>query len=78
MLGLKSLQTAKKVVAGIKVMHMTKKGQTLQGEKSVQKQIYLIHDLFGLTAYNSIPLRIFRSFFISHYFCTRTYNSELE
>ncbi|MCI0768530.1 IS6 family transposase, partial [Bacillus sp. TL12] len=26
-----------------------KKGQTLQGEKSVQKQIYLIHDLFGLT-----------------------------
>lgn len=50
MLGLKSLQTAKKVVAGIKVMHMTKKGQTLQGEKSVRKQIYLIHDLFGLTA----------------------------
>ena len=27
-----------------------KKGQTLQGEKSVQKQIYLIHEIFGLTA----------------------------
>jgi len=50
MLGLKSLQTAKKVIAGIEVMHMTKKGQTPQSEKSVQKQIYLIHDLFGLTA----------------------------
>lgn len=49
MLGLKSLQTAKKVLAGIEVIHMIKKGQTLQGEKSVQKQIYLIHDLFGLT-----------------------------
>ncbi|MET3207416.1 UNVERIFIED_CONTAM: hypothetical protein ABIC26_000350 [Paenibacillus sp. PvR008] len=49
MLGLKSLQTAKKEIAGIEVMHMNKKGQTLQGEKSVQKQIYLIHDLFGLT-----------------------------
>jgi transposase-like protein len=37
MLGLKSLQTAKKVIAGIEVMHMIKKGQTPQGEKSVQK-----------------------------------------
>ena len=26
------------------------KGQTRQGEKSVQKQIYLIHEIFGLTA----------------------------
>ncbi|MGX5634591.1 IS6 family transposase, partial [Bacillus thuringiensis] len=25
-------------------------GQTLQGEKSVQKQIYLINEIFGLTA----------------------------
>lgn len=49
MLGLKSLQTAKKVIAGIEVMHIIKKGQTLKGEKSVQKQIYLIHDFFGLT-----------------------------
>ena len=50
MLGLKSLQTAIKMIAGIEAMHMVKKGQTLLGEKSVQKQIYLIHDLFGLTA----------------------------
>ena len=26
------------------------KGQTLQGEKSVQKQMYLINEIFGLTA----------------------------
>ncbi|HDR5354488.1 TPA: DDE-type integrase/transposase/recombinase, partial [Bacillus thuringiensis] len=50
MLGLKSLQTATKMIAGIEAMHMVKKGQTLQGEKSVQKQISLINDLFGLTA----------------------------
>ncbi|PHA30593.1 IS6 family transposase, partial [Bacillus toyonensis] len=50
MLGLKSLQTAKKMIAGIEAMHMVKKGQTLQGEKSVQRQIYLINNLFGLTA----------------------------
>ncbi|MBG9541067.1 transposase [Bacillus thuringiensis] len=50
MLGLKSVLTATKMIAGIEVMHMIKKGQTLQGKKSVQKQIYLIHELFGLTA----------------------------
>ncbi len=50
MLGLKSLHTATKMIAGIEAMYMFKKGQTLQGEKSVQKQIYLINELFGLTA----------------------------
>ncbi|OUB24894.1 IS6 family transposase [Bacillus thuringiensis serovar yunnanensis] len=50
MRGLKSLQTARKMIAGIEVMHMIKKGQTLQGEKSVQRQISLINDLFRLTA----------------------------
>ncbi|MFD3447630.1 hypothetical protein ACFDTO_23855 [Microbacteriaceae bacterium 4G12] len=50
MFGLKSLQTAKKVITGIEVMHIIKKGQTPQGEKSVQKQIYLIHDFFGLNS----------------------------
>ncbi|MCQ6343680.1 DDE-type integrase/transposase/recombinase, partial [Bacillus cereus] len=50
MLGLNSLQTARKMIAGLEAMHMIKKGQTLQGEKSVQKQIYLIHEIFGLTA----------------------------
>ncbi|MDY7965656.1 IS6 family transposase [Bacillus thuringiensis] len=50
MLGLKSLQTATKMIAGIEAMHMIKKGQTLQGEKSVQRQIYLIHKIFNLTA----------------------------
>ncbi|MED2777595.1 IS6 family transposase, partial [Bacillus thuringiensis] len=50
MLGLKSWRTATKMIAGIEAMHMIKKGQTLQGEKSVQKQIYLINEIFGLTA----------------------------
>ncbi|MGF1438695.1 IS6 family transposase [Bacillus thuringiensis] len=50
MLGLKSLHTATKMIAGIEAMHMIKKGQTLQGEKSVQRQIYLINELFCLTA----------------------------
>ncbi|HDT6579565.1 TPA: hypothetical protein QFT23_005869 [Bacillus cereus] len=50
MLGLKSLQTATKMIAGIEVMHMVKKGQTLQGGKSVQRQIDLINKLFELTA----------------------------
>ncbi|WP_142287161.1 DDE-type integrase/transposase/recombinase, partial [Bacillus thuringiensis] len=50
MLGLKSLQTATKMITGIEAMHMVKKGQTIQGEKSVQKQIDLINKLFDLTA----------------------------
>ncbi|KAA0786799.1 IS6 family transposase [Bacillus sp. BB56-3] len=50
MLGFKSLRTATKMIAGIEAMYMVKKGQTLPGEKSVQKQIYLINAIFGLTA----------------------------
>ncbi len=50
MLGLKSLQTATKMIAVLEAMHMIKRGQTLQGKKSVQKQIYLIYEIFGLTA----------------------------
>ncbi|MBG9832078.1 IS6 family transposase [Bacillus wiedmannii] len=50
MLGLKPLQTATKMIAGIEAMYMVKKGQTLQGEKSVQRQIYLINEVFGLIA----------------------------
>lgn len=48
MLGLKSLRTAKQIIAGIEAMHMIKKGQTLQREKSVQNQIKFIHLLFGI------------------------------
>ncbi|WP_018767692.1 IS6 family transposase [Bacillus sp. 105MF] len=50
MLGLKSFQSAKRMLAGLEAMRMVKKGQTLQGEKSVKKQIKLINQLFGLTA----------------------------
>ncbi|WP_042867844.1 DDE-type integrase/transposase/recombinase, partial [Bacillus cereus] len=42
MLGLKALQTATKMIAGIEAMHMVKKGQTLQGAR----QRFL---LFGAT-----------------------------
>ncbi|MGE7940354.1 IS6 family transposase [Bacillus paramycoides] len=50
MLGLKSLRTAKRIIAGIEAMHMIKKGQTLQREKSVQNQKQFIHKLFGLAS----------------------------
>lgn len=50
MLGFQSFQTATKTLAGIETMHMIKKGQTLQGEKSVKNQIQLIHNLFGLAS----------------------------
>ena len=50
MLGLKSFRTAKRIIAGIEAMHMIKKGQTLQGEKSVRSQVNLVHQLFGFPA----------------------------
>ncbi|PEZ06888.1 IS6 family transposase [Bacillus sp. AFS018417] len=50
MLGLKSFRTATYILSGIETMHMMKKGQTLQGEKSVRNQVNLIHQLFGLPA----------------------------
>jgi len=50
MLEFKSYQTARNIIDGIEDMHMIKKGQTSQGVKSVQKQIKLIHHLFGLSA----------------------------
>ncbi len=50
MLGLKSFQTAKQILAGVEAVHMMKKGQTLQGEKSVRNQVNLIHQLFDLPA----------------------------
>ncbi|MFJ5625721.1 IS6 family transposase [Peribacillus loiseleuriae] len=50
MLGLKSLRTAKRIIVGIEAMHMIKKGQTLQREKSIQNQKEFIHQLFGLIA----------------------------
>ncbi|MEH7051409.1 IS6 family transposase [Bacillus pseudomycoides] len=50
MLGLKSFQSAKRVLAGLEAMRMIKKGQTLQGEKSVKKQIKLINQPFSLNA----------------------------
>ncbi|PGU87925.1 IS6 family transposase, partial [Bacillus cereus] len=43
-------QKSRKIIAGIEAMHTVKKGQPLQGEKSVQRQIYLINELFALTA----------------------------
>jgi transposase-like protein len=48
--GLKSLRTAKRIIAEIEAMHMIEKGQTLQREKSVQNQKEFIHQLFGLVA----------------------------
>ncbi|EJR93324.1 IS6 family transposase [Bacillus mycoides] len=50
MLGLKSLQTATKMIAGIEVMHMIKKGQIKLREQSVKNQNIFIYQVFELTA----------------------------
>ncbi|HDR7612629.1 TPA: IS6 family transposase [Bacillus mycoides] len=50
MLGFKSFKTATSILRGIEAMHMMKKGQTSQGGKSVQNQVNLIHQLFGIPA----------------------------
>ncbi|QPW51636.1 IS6 family transposase (plasmid) [Bacillus thuringiensis] len=50
MLGLKSLRTATKMIAGIEVMHMIKKGQLKLRGQSVKNQNRCIHQLFGLPA----------------------------
>lgn len=50
MLGLKSMQTAVKMIAGIEAMHMVKKGQLKLRAQSAQNQNRCIHQLFGLTA----------------------------
>lgn len=46
MLGLKTFRTAKQIIYGIEVMHMFKKGQLPQREKSVKNEIEFIHRLF--------------------------------
>lgn len=48
-MGLKLWQAAKKMIAGIEVMHMIKKGQPKLKDQSIQKQNRCIHQLFGLT-----------------------------
>jgi transposase, IS6 family len=50
MLGLKTFGTAKQIICGVEVMHMLKKGQLLQREKSVKNEIEFIHRLFGVVS----------------------------
>lgn len=50
MLELKPFQTTKYAIVGIETIHIIKKGQILQREKSVQNQIKLIHQLFEVTS----------------------------
>ncbi|MED1060339.1 IS6 family transposase, partial [Bacillus mycoides] len=46
--GFKSFKTATFILRGVEAIHMMKKGQTSQGGKSVQNQVNLIHQLFGI------------------------------
>jgi len=48
MIGLKSLRTAKRMIKGLEAMNIIKKGQNLQGKKSILNQKEFIHQLFGL------------------------------
>lgn len=50
MLGLKSFRTATYILNGIEAMHMVKKDQPHQQEKSVQNEVEFIHKLFGVAA----------------------------
>ncbi|KFN11347.1 IS6 family transposase [Bacillus pseudomycoides] len=50
MLGLKTFQTAKRIICGVEVMYMLKKGQLQQGMESVQNEIEFIHKLFGVAS----------------------------
>ncbi|PHF05374.1 DDE-type integrase/transposase/recombinase, partial [Bacillus wiedmannii] len=50
MLGFKSFKTVTSILSGVEAIHMIKKGQLLQGEKSAQNSKEFIHQLFGLTA----------------------------
>ncbi len=51
MLGLKSLRTATKMIAGIEAMHMVKKGQLKLREQSVKNQNICIQHLLGIHSY---------------------------
>ncbi|RPK14816.1 hypothetical protein FH5_00251 [Priestia endophytica] len=50
MLGLKPFRTATYILSGIEAMHMIKKDQPHQQEKSVQNEVEFIHKLFGVAA----------------------------
>lgn len=50
MLGFKTFQTAQWIICGVEVMHMLKKEQISQREKSVQNEVAFIHQLFGIVA----------------------------
>ncbi|MFF2591491.1 IS6 family transposase [Peribacillus butanolivorans] len=50
MLGLKSFRTATYILSGIEAMHMVKKDQPHQREKSAQNEVEFIHKLFGVAA----------------------------
>jgi transposase-like protein len=50
MLGLKSLRTAKQILAGVEAMHMIRKEQIDLRDQFVQNQKEFIHRLLGLAA----------------------------
>jgi transposase, IS6 family len=50
MLGLKSFRTATFIISGIEAMHIIKKGQLASRNQSVQNQVKIMHQLFGLAA----------------------------
>ena len=48
MLGFQTFQTAQWIICGVEIMHMLKKEQISQREKSVQNEGAFIHQLFGI------------------------------
>ena len=50
MLGLKTFHTATSIISGIEAIHIIKKRQLTSRNQSVQDQVKLIHQLFGIAA----------------------------
>ncbi|PGE90423.1 IS6 family transposase, partial [Bacillus toyonensis] len=45
-----AFRTAKSILSGIEAIHIIKKGQLILRDKSVQNEVKLIHQLFGMAA----------------------------
>lgn len=64
MLGLKFFRTATFIISRIEAMHIIKKGQLASRNQSVQNQVKIMHQLFGLAAEDQILLGNFSPLYI--------------
>ncbi|KIU73322.1 integrase catalytic region [Bacillus thuringiensis Sbt003] len=60
------------MLAGVEAMYVIKKEQIDLQDQSVQNPKQFIHQLFGLTGYRTIPVRIHIVLWYISFICTRT------